>query len=161
MLCSVTKSSVSFNSNDCYFRFFDLLLLNDGWILCFMTEWPCYCETQWDLVYFLIIFVLKLTVTLRVWFSFFRGTWMEILKNFMNCRFCLNFFINGRGIYPMITCTWNYWLLLTGDELPVSEPSPLHTTTIVEKCTLKLVDDYKHMLCQATEPLSTFLEYIT
>ncbi|GAU26000.1 hypothetical protein TSUD_166820 [Trifolium subterraneum] len=42
-----------------------------------------------------------------------------------------------------------------------NEPSPLHTTTIVEKCTLKLVDDYKHMLCQATEPLSTFLEYIT
>ncbi|KAL5143572.1 V-type proton ATPase subunit d2 [Glycine soja] len=42
-----------------------------------------------------------------------------------------------------------------------NEPSPLHTTTIVEKCTLKLVDDYKNMLCQATEPLSTFLEYIT
>ncbi|CAL5396045.1 unnamed protein product [Camellia sinensis] len=41
-----------------------------------------------------------------------------------------------------------------------NEPSPLHTTTIVEKCTLKLVDEYKHMLCQATEPLSTFLEYI-
>lgn len=43
----------------------------------------------------------------------------------------------------------------------LAEPSPLHTTTIVEKCTLKLVDEYKHMLCQATEPLSTFLEYIT
>lgn len=42
----------------------------------------------------------------------------------------------------------------------IAEPSPLHTTTIVEKCTLKLVDDYKHMLCQATEPMSTFLEYI-
>lgn len=41
-----------------------------------------------------------------------------------------------------------------------TEPSPLHTTTIVEKCTLKLVDEYNHMLCQATEPLSTFLEYI-
>ncbi|KAJ0977927.1 hypothetical protein J5N97_013401 [Dioscorea zingiberensis] len=41
-----------------------------------------------------------------------------------------------------------------------NEPSPLHTTTLVEKCTLKLVDDYKHMLCQATEPLSIFLEYI-
>lgn len=40
-----------------------------------------------------------------------------------------------------------------------AEPSPLHTTTIVEN-TLKLVDDYKHMLCQATEPMSTFLEYI-
>ncbi|KAK1571569.1 hypothetical protein Q3G72_019300 [Acer saccharum] len=44
------------------------------------------------------------------------------------------------------------------DEL---KPSPLHTTRIVEKCTLKLVDKYKHMLCQATEPMSTFLEYIT
>lgn len=43
----------------------------------------------------------------------------------------------------------------------LAEPSPLHTTTIVEKCTVKLVDEYKHMLCQATEPLSTFLEYIT
>ncbi|KAK3227616.1 hypothetical protein Dsin_007478 [Dipteronia sinensis] len=42
-----------------------------------------------------------------------------------------------------------------------SEPSPLHTTTIVEKCTLKLVAEYKHMLCQATEPISTFLENIT
>ncbi|KAL8140849.1 hypothetical protein V2J09_006870 [Rumex salicifolius] len=42
-----------------------------------------------------------------------------------------------------------------------NEPSPLHTTTLVEKCTLKLVDEYKHMLSQATEPLSTFLEYCT
>ncbi|KAI9096329.1 hypothetical protein K1719_026048 [Acacia pycnantha] len=42
-----------------------------------------------------------------------------------------------------------------------NEPSPLHTTTIVGKCTLKLVDDYKHMLCQATYPFSTFSEYIT
>ncbi|CAL5338244.1 unnamed protein product [Camellia sinensis] len=41
-----------------------------------------------------------------------------------------------------------------------NEPSPLQTTTIVEKCNLKLVDEYKHTLCQATEPLSTFLEYI-
>lgn len=48
-----------------------------------------------------------------------------------------------------------YWFFLA------VEPSPLHTTTLVEKCTLKLVDEYKHMLCQATEPLSTFLEYIT
>ncbi|KAL1535274.1 hypothetical protein AAHA92_31350 [Salvia divinorum] len=33
----------------------------------------------------------------------------------------------------------------------------MHTTTIVEKCILKLVDEYKHMLTQATEPLPTFL----
>nr|XP_016437576.1 PREDICTED: V-type proton ATPase subunit d1-like isoform X1 [Nicotiana tabacum] len=44
--------------------------------------------------------------------------------------------------------------------LQFAEPSPLHTTTIVEKCTLKLVDEFNHMLCQATEPLSSFLEYI-
>lgn len=49
---------------------------------------------------------------------------------------------------------WSYFWL-------IAEPSPLHTTTIVEKCTLKLVDEYKHMLCQANEPLSTFLQYIT
>ncbi|MBA0669649.1 hypothetical protein Goklo_024191, partial [Gossypium klotzschianum] len=42
-----------------------------------------------------------------------------------------------------------------------NEPSPLHTTIIMEKCTLKFVDEYKHMLCKAPEPLSTFLEYIT
>nr|XP_051224622.1 uncharacterized protein LOC127342671 isoform X3 [Lolium perenne] len=42
-----------------------------------------------------------------------------------------------------------------------TKPSPLHTTKIVEKCTLKLVDEYKHMLCQTNEPMSTFLQYIT
>lgn len=42
-----------------------------------------------------------------------------------------------------------------------NEPSPLHTTTIVDKCTQKLVDEFNHMRCQATEPLSTFLDYIT
>ena len=42
-----------------------------------------------------------------------------------------------------------------------AEPSPLHTATIVEKCTQKLVDEFHHMRCQATEPLATFLDYIT
>eukprot|EP00850_Spirogloea_muscicola_P001039 SM000004S14909 [mRNA] locus=s4:114091:116747:- [translate_table: standard] len=42
-----------------------------------------------------------------------------------------------------------------------NEPSPLHTSTIVEKCTQKLVEDYMYMRNQATEPLSTFLDYIT
>eukprot|EP00475_Leptophrys_vorax_P037059 TRINITY_DN63386_c0_g1_i1.p1 TRINITY_DN63386_c0_g1~~TRINITY_DN63386_c0_g1_i1.p1 ORF type:complete len:352 (-),score=33.85 TRINITY_DN63386_c0_g1_i1:252-1307(-) len=42
-----------------------------------------------------------------------------------------------------------------------NEPSPLHTTTIVEKCTSKLVDEFNHMRCQATEPLASFLDYIT
>ncbi|TKY65211.1 V-type proton ATPase subunit d2 [Spatholobus suberectus] len=40
-----------------------------------------------------------------------------------------------------------------------NEPSPLHTTTIVEKCTLKLVDDYKNMLCQARNPCQPFRIY--
>ncbi|GBG75744.1 hypothetical protein CBR_g20991 [Chara braunii] len=42
-----------------------------------------------------------------------------------------------------------------------NEPSPLRTSTIVEKCTQKLVDEFNHLRCQATEPLSTFLDYIT
>lgn len=43
----------------------------------------------------------------------------------------------------------------------LAEPSPLHTTTIVEKCTKKLVDEFNHMRCQASEPLATFLDYLT
>ena len=64
--------------------------------------------------------------------------------HFLNALFCFNFYTDF--------CILTFLL---------AEPSPLHTTTIVEKCTLKLVDEYKHMLCQATEPLATFLEYIT
>lgn len=41
-----------------------------------------------------------------------------------------------------------------------NEPSPLHTTFIVDKCTQKLVHDFKYLLANSTEPLSTFLEYI-
>ncbi|KAL1535244.1 hypothetical protein AAHA92_31324 [Salvia divinorum] len=37
---------------------------------------------------------------------------------------------------------------------------PSEHNNIVEKCTLKLVDEYKHMLTQATEPLPTFLGFI-
>jgi len=46
-----------------------------------------------------------------------------------------------------------------GDFL-ANEPSPLHTTTIAEKCTLKLVKEFAHLRGQATEPLATFLDYI-
>jgi V-type H+-transporting ATPase subunit d len=42
-----------------------------------------------------------------------------------------------------------------------NEPSPLHTTTIAEKCTLKLVKEFNHIRAQATEPLATFLDYIS
>lgn len=47
-----------------------------------------------------------------------------------------------------------------GDFL-ASEPSPLHTTTIAEKCTMKLVKEFRHIRAQATQPLSTFLDYIS
>eukprot|EP00195_Chlamydomonas_chlamydogama_P016264 CAMPEP_0202896914 /NCGR_PEP_ID=MMETSP1392-20130828/5816_1 /ASSEMBLY_ACC=CAM_ASM_000868 /TAXON_ID=225041 /ORGANISM="Chlamydomonas chlamydogama, Strain SAG 11-48b" /LENGTH=351 /DNA_ID=CAMNT_0049582431 /DNA_START=127 /DNA_END=1182 /DNA_ORIENTATION=- len=42
-----------------------------------------------------------------------------------------------------------------------NEASPLYTTTIVEKCTQKLVDDWNHMRCQADEKLAMFLDYCT
>jgi len=42
-----------------------------------------------------------------------------------------------------------------------NEPSPLHTTTISEKCTLRLVRDFNHIRAQATEPLATFLDMIS
>eukprot|EP01114_Cavostelium_apophysatum_P007893 TRINITY_DN20108_c0_g1_i1.p1 TRINITY_DN20108_c0_g1~~TRINITY_DN20108_c0_g1_i1.p1 ORF type:complete len:363 (-),score=131.96 TRINITY_DN20108_c0_g1_i1:81-1169(-) len=46
-----------------------------------------------------------------------------------------------------------------GDFL-ANEPSPLHTTTIAEKCTLKLVREFAHLRAQSAEPLATFLDYI-
>jgi len=42
-----------------------------------------------------------------------------------------------------------------------SEPSPLHTTTISEKCTQRLVKEFNHLRAQATEPLATFLDMIS
>lgn len=47
-----------------------------------------------------------------------------------------------------------------GDFL-ANEPSPLHTTTIAEKCTLKLVKEFAHLRAQAAQPLSQFLDYIS
>lgn len=43
----------------------------------------------------------------------------------------------------------------------VNEASPLYTSTIVEKCTQKLVADWNNMRCQADETLGTFLDYCT
>jgi len=37
----------------------------------------------------------------------------------------------------------------------------IHTTTIAEKATWKLVREFNHLRAQATEPLATFLDYIT
>lgn len=47
-----------------------------------------------------------------------------------------------------------------GDFL-ASEPSPIHTTTVQEKATMKLVNEFNHLRMQSVEPLSTFLDYIT
>eukprot|EP01112_Ceratiomyxa_fruticulosa_P002561 TRINITY_DN1268_c0_g1_i8.p1 TRINITY_DN1268_c0_g1~~TRINITY_DN1268_c0_g1_i8.p1 ORF type:complete len:353 (+),score=68.67 TRINITY_DN1268_c0_g1_i8:364-1422(+) len=47
-----------------------------------------------------------------------------------------------------------------GDFL-ANEPSPLHTTTIAEKCLERLVNEFVHIRNQAVEPLATFLDYIT
>ncbi len=42
-----------------------------------------------------------------------------------------------------------------------NEPSPLHTTTIAEKCTQKLVEEFEYLRANSYEPLTTFLDYIT
>lgn len=47
-----------------------------------------------------------------------------------------------------------------GDFL-ANEPSPLHTTTIAERCTQKLVKEFNHLRAQATQPLAEFLDYIS
>lgn len=55
-------------------------------------------------------------------------------------------------------------LYLTGTDYGpyfANEPSPLHTTTIVDCCTRKLVDDWRYLRVNAAEPLGTFLDYCT
>lgn len=47
-----------------------------------------------------------------------------------------------------------------GDFL-ADETGQLLTATIAEKCTQKLVKEFKHMRVNSVAPLSTFLEYIT
>lgn len=42
-----------------------------------------------------------------------------------------------------------------------NEPSPLYTTTLVEACTRKLVDDWRYLRENAGEPLGRFLDYCT
>jgi len=55
-------------------------------------------------------------------------------------------------------------LYLTGTdygEYVQNQPSPLLTTTLVESCTQKLVDDWAYLRENAGEPLGTFLDYCT
>ena len=42
-----------------------------------------------------------------------------------------------------------------------NEPSPISTSTINDKATQVLVDQFNYMRSNAVEPLSTFLDYIT
>eukprot|EP00163_Fabomonas_tropica_P021238 TRINITY_DN37243_c0_g1_i1.p1 TRINITY_DN37243_c0_g1~~TRINITY_DN37243_c0_g1_i1.p1 ORF type:complete len:357 (+),score=80.85 TRINITY_DN37243_c0_g1_i1:210-1280(+) len=42
-----------------------------------------------------------------------------------------------------------------------NEPSPLATNVIAEKCVEKLVDEFNHLRAHCSEPLSTFLDFIT
>lgn len=42
-----------------------------------------------------------------------------------------------------------------------NEASPLFTSTIVDRCTRKLVDDWNAMRCQADEKLAKFLDFCT
>jgi V-type H+-transporting ATPase subunit d len=48
-----------------------------------------------------------------------------------------------------------------GGEFLVNEPSPLHTTTIAEHATLKMVEQFEYLRTNAVKPLSQFLDYIT
>jgi V-type H+-transporting ATPase subunit d len=42
-----------------------------------------------------------------------------------------------------------------------NEPSPLHTTTIAEKATLEMVEEFEYLRVNASQPLGSFLDYIT
>jgi len=42
-----------------------------------------------------------------------------------------------------------------------NEPSPISTTTLAQKTTEKLVEEFNFLRMQAVEPLATFLDYIT
>ena len=42
-----------------------------------------------------------------------------------------------------------------------NEASPLHTATIVQRCTEKLVEEWRHLRTQAEQPLAAFLDYCT
>jgi len=46
-------------------------------------------------------------------------------------------------------------------EFLANEPLPLHSTTIAEKCTGKMVEHFNYLRCNVVCPLSKFLDYIT
>jgi hypothetical protein len=48
-----------------------------------------------------------------------------------------------------------------GDILDVDFVGPLQTTTIAEKCTLRMVEQFNYLRVNGNRPLATFLDYIT
>ena len=48
-----------------------------------------------------------------------------------------------------------------GEKFLENEPSPIHTTTIAEHATRKLVEEFQYLRKNSVEPLTTFLDYIT
>jgi V-type H+-transporting ATPase subunit d len=42
-----------------------------------------------------------------------------------------------------------------------NEPSPISTSTIADKATQKLVDEFSYLKSNAVDPLAKFLDYIT
>lgn len=65
------------------------------------------------------------------------------------------------GYNPVTYKAWNVTMQTSTDYGPylASEASPLHTTTIVERCTEKLVDDWNKMRANVRSPYPTLPIY--
>jgi len=48
-----------------------------------------------------------------------------------------------------------------GEKFLENEPTPIHTTTIAEHASKKLVEEFQYLRKNSVEPLTTFLDYIT
>ena len=58
------------------------------------------------------------------------------------CSYCAQLNLNGTDYAPYIQ----------------NEPSPLAVSRVVDRCTAKLVDEFRHLRANATGPLAEFLE---
>lgn len=75
----------------------------------------------------------------------------------------------AHSMHVIIPCTQCYCVMLkchmqTGTDYGpylANEPSPLHTSSIVDCCTRRLADAWYAMRCNADFPLSKFLDYCT
>lgn len=61
------------------------------------------------------------------------------------CSYCAQLNLNGTDYAPYIQ----------------NEPSPLAVSRVVDRCTAKLVDEFRHLRANATGPLAEFLDYLT